>query len=203
MPSKPGLREQKKAATRRHISDVATRMFSQRGFDQVTVEDIARAAMVTKMTVFNHFPRKEDLVVDREAEFVLLVHNALSAGAPLPSLRELFLRMAREGHPLMGGVEGGPAFFALLSSSPVLLARAWAVGDAVEAELVRGFRRHRWGRLEATLAASMITALWRTVWRDGPARVKAWDSIAMVRAHQRRLLQRGFDAVDAAFPGRV
>lgn len=51
------------AATRDRISDVALRLFEQRGFDEVTVNEVAAAAGVSHMTVFRHFATKEDLVV--------------------------------------------------------------------------------------------------------------------------------------------
>lgn len=54
--------------TRQTISDAATRLFFERGFDNVTIDEIADAADVSRMTVFNHFPRKEDMFFDREQE---------------------------------------------------------------------------------------------------------------------------------------
>ncbi len=58
----------KRLATRQRISDVATRLFIERGFDKVKVEEIADAADVSRMTVFNHFPRKEDMFFDLDEE---------------------------------------------------------------------------------------------------------------------------------------
>lgn len=66
------LRERKKRETRQRISDEATMLFVARGFDEVTVAEIAKAAHVSAMTVFNHFPRKEDLFLDRIPEAVEL-----------------------------------------------------------------------------------------------------------------------------------
>ena len=63
-----GRRERKKAATRKAISDVATRMFLERGFDEVSIREVADAADVSPTTVFAHFPQKEALVFDEDDE---------------------------------------------------------------------------------------------------------------------------------------
>ncbi|MFJ7085930.1 TetR/AcrR family transcriptional regulator [Streptomyces griseus] len=63
-----GRRERKKTATRTAILEVATTLFLERGFDAVTVREIADEADVTPKTVFAHFPRKEALVFSTEGE---------------------------------------------------------------------------------------------------------------------------------------
>jgi AcrR family transcriptional regulator len=63
-----GRRERKKAATRKNISDVATLMFLERGFDNVSIREVADAADVSPTTVFAHFPQKEALVFDEDDE---------------------------------------------------------------------------------------------------------------------------------------
>jgi AcrR family transcriptional regulator len=64
----PGRRERKKAQTRKLISDTALRLFLDRGFDHVTVKEVADAADVSPTTVFKHFPVKEALVFDEDPE---------------------------------------------------------------------------------------------------------------------------------------
>src|SRR5579875_3904658 len=63
-----GLRETKKQRTRETIARAAAGLFLERGFEAVTVEDVARAAEVSRQTVFNYFPTKEQMVFDREEE---------------------------------------------------------------------------------------------------------------------------------------
>jgi AcrR family transcriptional regulator len=192
-----GLRARKKAATRRHISDVATRLFAQRGFDAVTVEEVARAADVSKMTVFNYFPRKEDLVLDREDELLALVRGAASRG--IPGLRGLFLDLAVAGHPILGAVGGAPAFWALVSSSPALVARWWAMLGAVEDAIAAALPGPR---DEAAVVAAMITGVWRAVSNEGLRRIRAGDDVGAIRARQAELLRAGFASVEGMHTGR-
>src|SRR5919197_6500938 len=69
MDQQVGLRERKKRQTREAIAETARRLFSERGFERVTVAEIARAAGVAEKTVFNYFPTKEDLVYWRLESF--------------------------------------------------------------------------------------------------------------------------------------
>lgn len=61
-----GLRERKKLMTRRAILETAQAMFAERGYDNVTVSEIADAVNISAKTVFVYFPSKEDLVFDGE-----------------------------------------------------------------------------------------------------------------------------------------
>jgi AcrR family transcriptional regulator len=63
-----GLRELKKSRTRRLIADTAARLFAEQGYEHVAVTDVARQAEVAEQTVYNYFPSKEQLVIDRDQE---------------------------------------------------------------------------------------------------------------------------------------
>ena len=63
-----GLRELKKSRTRRLIADTAARLFAEEGYEHVAVTDVAREAEVAEQTVYNYFPSKEQLVIDRDQE---------------------------------------------------------------------------------------------------------------------------------------
>ncbi|WP_254405500.1 TetR/AcrR family transcriptional regulator [Streptomyces sp. AC627_RSS907] len=67
-PTPMGRRERKKAATRQAIADAALRLFLERGYDAVSVREIADAADVSTTTLFKHFPVKEALVFDEESD---------------------------------------------------------------------------------------------------------------------------------------
>jgi AcrR family transcriptional regulator len=77
-----GLRERKKRLMRQQLSDTATRMFMERGFDAVRVTEIAEACGVSEKTVFNYFPAKESLILDRLEATIA----ALRAGLADPAL---------------------------------------------------------------------------------------------------------------------
>src|SRR5919108_5317652 len=82
-----GRRERKKAATRQAIADAALELFLERGYDQVSIRDIADAADVSTTTVFKHFTGKEALVFDqdqdRESELITAVRQR-AAGESIP-----------------------------------------------------------------------------------------------------------------------
>src|SRR5258707_12855895 len=78
-----GLRERKKRLMRQQLSDTATRMFMDRGFDAVRVTEIAEACGVSEKTVFNYFPAKEALILDRLESTMAALKSGLAApGAP-------------------------------------------------------------------------------------------------------------------------
>ena len=78
----PGLRERKKARTRQVIADAAARLFAERGYEQVAVADVARAAEVSEQTVYNYFQTKEQLVTDRDQEVQDELSRRIRARAP-------------------------------------------------------------------------------------------------------------------------
>ncbi|MFI5611178.1 TetR/AcrR family transcriptional regulator [Amycolatopsis sp. NPDC051903] len=104
------LREQKKLETRQNISHAATRLFIKRGFEVVTIADVAEAARVAKMTVTNHFGRKEDLVFDIRNDFVDWPVNLVLADpsvTPFAAVRRGYFAALEERSALLGfaGIE--------------------------------------------------------------------------------------------------
>ena len=99
MHLQPGLRERKKQQTREAIAETARRLFSERGFERVTVAEIAREARVAEKTVFNYFPTKEDLVYWRLETFEDELLEAVRGRDPGESVLAAFGRfvLARRG----------------------------------------------------------------------------------------------------------
>jgi AcrR family transcriptional regulator len=97
MASEAGLRERKKLQTRQLIAETARRLFSERGFDSVTVADVAREADVSVGTVFNYFPTKEDLFYSGMDVFEARLIQAVRERPAGESVLEAFRRLSLEG----------------------------------------------------------------------------------------------------------
>jgi AcrR family transcriptional regulator len=118
-----GLRERKKHQTRQVIADAAHRLFADRGFDSVTVAQVARAANVSEVTVFNYFPTKEDLFYGGMQFFEEALLDAVRRRAPGESVLEAFRRPVLEGLPRLAADEPAQEIAAagdLISASPTL-----------------------------------------------------------------------------------
>ncbi|MGI5347490.1 TetR/AcrR family transcriptional regulator [Streptomyces sp. CA-250714] len=118
----PGLREIKKRETRQLISDHATRLFLEQGFEHTTIAEIAAAARVAKKTVTNYFPRKEDLAFDHQEEFIAGLARTVAARQPGQSawaaLRASFEAAVAAQDPVAGFA--GPEFSRMIADSPTL-----------------------------------------------------------------------------------
>jgi len=120
------LRERKKQQTRRAIAQAAKGLFLERGFDRVSVAEVARAADVSEQTVFNYFPTKEDLVFERmdtfEHELLAAVRNRPEGE---PALRAFVRFIVNRSNTVMAG--DGKRRVAeltrLVTASPSLMSR--------------------------------------------------------------------------------
>jgi AcrR family transcriptional regulator len=87
-----GRRERKKQQTRQLIADTAARLFAERGYEQVAVVDVANAADVSEQTVYNYFPTKQHLVLDREEEIrdrlTRLIRTRAPGTSPAAAIKE-------------------------------------------------------------------------------------------------------------------
>jgi AcrR family transcriptional regulator len=100
MSSAPGRRERKKIESRTRIVGCAATLFASRGYDAATMEDIGECADVSRATVFNYFPKKEDLVLAWFDERRTEIANVLAGGYETPTdaptrLRQAFRALAR------------------------------------------------------------------------------------------------------------
>ena len=197
-----GRRQLAKQRTRDRIAEVATALFFERGFDEVTVAEVAAAAGVTKMTVFAHFSRKEDLLLDLAPEAHTLLRDAVQdrpAGAdPVQALRRLALDLAEERHPLSGLADGSEPFLRTVASSPALLARAFELATELEHSLGAALAHGPRPPAHPHLLAALTLAAYRTVLTETSRRMMdGQERDALLDDHRRRL-RAAFDALDAA-----
>jgi len=208
MHTAPDRRTRKRLATRQSISDTATRLFFERGFDQVTVDEIAEEADVGRMTVFNHFPRKEDMFFDREQE----IHDVAFAAVrkrgrgitPIDALRVLAHHLIEQQHPLIPLFDGSQQFVETVMASQALKARARQMRDdftrALAAVLAEAVDRPT-DDPHAHLAAGLIASTWSVAF--GEAR-KVFDRTRDAGEAKRNflaLIDRGTAAAAVALAG--
>ena len=159
--------------TRRRIAGIASRLFLERGFDAVTVAEVAREAGVSSVTVFKHFPRKEDLFLDRAFDAAELLRAAVRERASgvdaVESLRAMTLRLVDDKHALSGLDERSAPFFRTVAESPALVARAREIAADLQRTLAEELERDPSFEGDPTLLAAFFVAGYAAVGRVGTA----------------------------------
>lgn len=126
MRAEPGLRERKKQQTRQLLAETAHRLFAERGFDAVTVAEVARAADVSEGTVFNYFPTKEDLFYGQMETFEEALVEAVRERAPGESVPTAFRRFVLDRSGRLAAEEVAEVIETaarIITASPALQAR--------------------------------------------------------------------------------
>ncbi len=166
-----GLRERKKQQTRQLIAETARGLFGERGFERVTVAEIARAANVSEQTVFNYFPTKEDLVYWRFESFEDELLKTIREREPGESVLAAFKRFVLAPRGLLGkhspeARERLAALTRMITESPSLLAREeqiFAGYTASLAALIAGERGADAGDVEPWAAANALMGVHRAL----------------------------------------
>ncbi|HEU5476475.1 MAG TPA: TetR family transcriptional regulator [Gaiellaceae bacterium] len=204
-----GLRETKKLRTRQAIADAAMRLFVKRGFDHVTVGDIAQEAGVSEKTVFNYFPTKEDIFFDEVPERLEALADTVRGRQPAESL----LAAMHKLHAAQCNRLASPGF--------VHFARAIEESPALQAKEVEVMAQYT-GVLAATIeeeldlhpadaqiAANLLMSVHWQFFRNARAHALAGRSgpIAVRRLRQDlerayRLLEHGLGALEST-PSRA
>ena len=150
---------------RQRISDAATALFLQRGFDDVSVSEVAEAADVARPTVFAHFPRKEDLLLDRFddtlAELTDAVEQRPPGTSPVAAVAGWVLARARAQDPPIGIRAEYVRFWHVVAGSRALQARARELADIAEDRLAGVMADGR--APEPALAAALTVAAVRGI----------------------------------------
>lgn len=207
--TKPNRQTRKRLATRQKISDVATRLFFERGFDSVKIEEIAEAADVSRMTVFNHFPRKEDMFFDLDDEGRQDLLDALqkrqTGTSPIEALRRFAHRAVSDERPYVRFFDPhSDRFMAVLQASEALRARARTIRDeltdVLAAELTSSVERVSPDPI-AGLAASLLVATWAFALTEAHRSFQQNQDESEANACFLSLVDRGTKGVEAALEG--
>ena len=198
-----GLRERKKTQTRQLIADTAWRLFADRGFERVTVAEVAREAQVAVATVFNYFPTKEDLFFFRlEAFGADLVEAVAGRAAGEPALAA-FRRQLLGAGGLLAQVGAGDdqalerlrTMNRVIAASPALQAREqqpFAHTAAALADRLAADTGAAPGDLDAQVAANALVGVQRALVDYTRRRVLADTRPAGLAADVRALAERAF-----------
>ncbi|GGV31874.1 TetR family transcriptional regulator [Kitasatospora herbaricolor] len=203
-PEELGLRERKKLQTGRKLWTVAIGLFVERGFDQVSVAEIAAAAEVSKMTVFNYFPTKEDLVLlpmeKHTGEVAETVRDRPAGCSAVAAVRDQYLAALDAQDPASGLCDQQAVLdvLRLIRDTPALALRARAASVRAE-ELLAAELRTASGDgddLTARLAAAQLLATRRTLVMANQRRMIAGEPAGSVLPEARANALRAFALVE-------
>ena len=196
-PTRFGLRERKRRATRAAIQRAALKLFLEKGYEQTTTSEIAAAAEVSPGTLFNYFGRKEDLILDEDDPYFISLFEAR------PAEESLLEAMAAAMHQFLGMLipEAGDELWVrarLIGNVPALRG-ASLIDRERSAEQLRRMLEKRLGRrdefelrvLAAIIVAAISSAMDEWLRTDGQADVQALVDQAL------GIVGRGIDTVVA------
>jgi AcrR family transcriptional regulator len=220
VPEAEGLRERKKRLMRQQLSDTATEMFMERGFDAVRVSEVADACGVSEKTVFNYFPTKESLVLDRLDATMASLRTGLAEPGVSPveaalrilgrELRGMTSWLAAQDDPVRAGATIR-RFGVLIQATPSLRAHQSDMMDqfvSVAAAILADRAALSAADPEPQIAATALLGLWRIQFQglarylDGtrtPAQVHQAVTADVHRAA--RLIDTGLSSFAACTPG--
>jgi AcrR family transcriptional regulator len=215
-----GLRERKKRQMRQLISGTATAMFLARGFDDVRVTEVAERCGVSEKTVYNYFPTKESLLLDREEDMAIAIRAALGPGAPARSPTQAALEMLKKDlEELREGWDDGThaarnfqRFAQLIEDTPSLRA---AQRDMMD-RLVQAAAEAMADRVgvspddpEPQIAAAAIVGLWRIQYQalraystSGRSFDQVYQEVTSEVTRAARLIDAGLWAFEVMVQGR-
>lgn len=200
-----GLRERKKQQTRDTISAVATRLFASRGFERVTIADVAEAANVSKMTVTNYFSLKEDLVFDQHEHITTLLTKAVS-GRPgdtsvLAAVRRAYSDALARVDPTLGF--RGLAFARMVDNSAALRGREREIFEQREsalAEVLAAETGAAPGEVQPQMAAVQLAGVFRILYYEGRRRLLAGEEESDIISALRHSARTAFHQAEHGLP---
>src|SRR5215469_4311778 len=199
-----GLRERRKQQARHAISGAAMALFTAQGFDKVTISKVADAAGVSKMTVTNYFPRKEDLVFDRAEVTIASLADAVTKRAPGESLLTAIRRDYAE-RIAAGDVTLGPptaAFARLVHGSHVLTSRAREIEDMREQALGDAIAAETGGdNIQQRIVAAQLASVHRVLFAEAVRRILSGQPRDEIRQALAAAARQAFDLLQPSLGG--
>ena len=206
-----GLRERKKRQTAHRIWRTALDLFLERGFDKVSVAEIAAAADVSKMTVFNYFGTKEDVLLAPMEEHVADAADAVRHRGPgesaVTALRRQFLAKIDERDPSIGLSDDAAVvqLHRLISDTPALARRVMLFQMRGIGLLTDVLAEETGDRLTAGIAAHQLVSARDAVVIENHRRLLAGERADAMAADCAALAERAFDLVEKglqSYPGK-
>ncbi len=187
-----GLRETKKLRTRQEIADKAMELFALRGFDRVTVAEVAAAAGVSEKTVFNYFPSKEDLFFDEAPAREQALLGAIRGRAPGESIIDALRRLQAGECPRL--CRPGFAVFArIVEESPALRAKELEIMARFTETLAVAIREELGVcELDARIAANVVIGVHWQLFRNARAQALAGRHGAAAARRLRADVERAY-----------
>ncbi len=199
-----GLRERRKQEARQAISGVAMAMFEGLGFDEVTISQVAAAAGVSKMTVTNYFPRKEDLVFDRAEVIISSLADAVAARASgeslLAAVRRDYAERIAKGDVTLGVPT--PAFARMVGGSHALTSRRREIADLAEQSLGDAIAAEAGAdEPQQRIVAAQLASVYRVLFAEGTRRVLAGQPRVEICEALAADARRAFDLLEPSLGG--
>jgi AcrR family transcriptional regulator len=198
-----GLRELKKARTRRDIADTAARLFAEHGYENVAVSDVARAAEVAEQTVYNYFPAKEQLVTDREEQIqdrlAELIRSREEGTTPAAAVRDFALAAVAGVGKISPEVWRGELGH-LASISPTVQRLALELIDRQATDLARVIgETSNVSPAVARLEATALASVFRIIIDESGRRAREGQSQRKIARELARIVETALDELDQWF----
>ncbi|WP_371653830.1 MULTISPECIES: TetR/AcrR family transcriptional regulator [unclassified Streptomyces] len=201
-PAHMGLRERKKWQTRRRLMATALDLFAQRGYDKVSVAEIAEAADVSKMTVFNHFESKEDLALrpmeEHSGDVVRAVRERPAGESAVVAVRAHYLAAVEARDASIGLSDDAIVLqlLRLIMETPVLLNRARTALVRSSDLVAEALGEETGDRVLARVAAAQLMGTRATLVSENHRRLLLGDPAEDIVPDAVRLATRAFDLVE-------
>src|SRR5689334_20051209 len=198
-----GLRERKKARTRRLIADSAARLFAEHGYENVAVSDVARDAEVAEQTVYNYFPTKERLVTDRDEQIqeqlTELIRSRPPGVTPAAAIREFVLKSVTGIRSIPADQWRGELGY-LAAISPTVHRLALEMIDRQAAALAAAIGETSKVRPEiARLQGIALASVFQIIISEAGRRTRAGQSQAKIAKDLHLIAENALDELDRWF----